>query len=68
MVICSDSFSANLVGSLLRRRTPIVGPNEEFQNGEVLWSLPRCHHKFHRSCIEKWLKMQRTCPLCRRIL
>lgn len=24
-----------------------------------------CGHKFHKSCIESWLKKQRTCPACR---
>lgn len=29
---------------------------------------PHCHecrHKFHYSCIQQWLRINRTCPLCR---
>ncbi|KAH8859162.1 RING finger protein 44 [Schistosoma japonicum] len=25
----------------------------------------RCLHEFHASCVDKWLKTKRTCPLCR---
>ena len=24
-----------------------------------------CYHSFHTSCIDKWLKINLTCPLCR---
>lgn len=24
-----------------------------------------CHHKFHGSCIRKWLYLKQTCPICR---
>ena len=24
-----------------------------------------CSHKFHKKCVDHWLKKQRTCPLCR---
>ena len=26
-----------------------------------------CYHKFHKKCIEKWFKISKTCPLCRKI-
>ena len=25
----------------------------------------KCGHFFHKSCIEKWLEQQNTCPICR---
>lgn len=28
----------------------------------------RCGHTFHESCINRWIKIKPTCPLCRRIL
>ncbi|KAJ0007058.1 hypothetical protein Pint_29463 [Pistacia integerrima] len=33
--------------------------------GEPLRVLPTCHHGFHVHCIDAWLKLSSTCPLCR---
>ncbi|KAF5770519.1 putative transcription factor C2H2 family [Helianthus annuus] len=30
--------------------------------------LPECGHLFHVECIDKWLKVHRTCPVCRNSL
>ena len=24
-----------------------------------------CNHKFHKLCIQKWLKINKICPICR---
>jgi hypothetical protein len=32
--------------------------------GETLKHLP-CNHEFHKDCISPWLRMNKTCPLCR---
>ena len=31
-------------------------------------TIMRCEHKFHRNCINEWLKYSNTCPLCRRVM
>lgn len=37
---------------------------EGFQSGLGGKQVP-CGHAFHASCIENWLSLQNTCPLCR---
>ncbi|KAJ3321241.1 hypothetical protein HDV06_004466 [Boothiomyces sp. JEL0866] len=35
----------------------------EYENGQVLRQLG-CNHYFHQACIDQWLSMNATCPLC----
>jgi len=37
---------------------------DEYAVGDEVKQLP-CEHFFHRPCIEKWLTMSNSCPLCR---
>ncbi|XP_023548050.1 RING-H2 finger protein ATL7-like [Cucurbita pepo subsp. pepo] len=37
----------------------------EYEEKEVLRMMPKCGHRFHRSCIDVWLRKQSTCPICR---
>ncbi|XP_037954438.1 uncharacterized protein DDB_G0292186 [Teleopsis dalmanni] len=36
----------------------------EFELRQVLRVLP-CSHEFHAKCVDKWLRSNRTCPICR---
>lgn len=45
-------------------QTSCVVCMSEFVNRQRIRELP-CQHIFHLKCIDKWLKTNRTCPLCR---
>ncbi|GJP51076.1 hypothetical protein CLOM_g10245 [Closterium sp. NIES-68] len=37
----------------------------DFDEGDLVRSLPPCAHRFHVSCIDHWLAVRTTCPVCR---
>ncbi|XP_016651125.1 PREDICTED: RING-H2 finger protein ATL22-like isoform X2 [Prunus mume] len=37
----------------------------EYQPKETLRTIPECSHYFHANCIDEWLRMNATCPVCR---
>lgn len=37
----------------------------KISSAEPLQVLPTCHHGFHAHCIDAWLVLHSTCPLCR---
>lgn len=37
---------------------------EDFQNGDTRKILP-CLHAFHVDCVDKWLRQNRACPICK---
>lgn len=36
----------------------------DFEQRQNIRALP-CNHVFHAKCVDKWLKNNRTCPICR---
>ena len=35
------------------------------EEGETVRALPCCPHAFHARCVDAWLRLRPTCPLCR---
>jgi hypothetical protein len=29
------------------------------------WVTTKCNHRFHRDCLNEWVKISNTCPICR---
>ncbi|MBA0620597.1 hypothetical protein Godav_006298, partial [Gossypium davidsonii] len=37
----------------------------EYRESEMLRMMPECRHCFHVTCIDAWLKLNGSCPVCR---
>ncbi|XP_024993217.1 RING-H2 finger protein ATL67-like [Cynara cardunculus var. scolymus] len=37
----------------------------EYKDAEMMRMLPDCKHCFHLICVDAWLKLNATCPVCR---
>ncbi|PHU00346.1 putative RING-H2 finger protein ATL71 [Capsicum chinense] len=37
----------------------------DFKDNDMLRLLPHCGHLFHLMCIDTWLRLHPTCPICR---
>ncbi|KAK7278583.1 hypothetical protein RJT34_23615 [Clitoria ternatea] len=40
----------------------------DYKESDLLRVLPGCGHFFHAKCVDPWLRMNFTCPVCRRTL
>ncbi|CAI0421619.1 unnamed protein product [Linum tenue] len=37
----------------------------DYRPKDTLRCIPECNHCFHALCVDEWLRMTATCPLCR---
>ena len=38
---------------------------DNYKVGEFVRNLSNCNHCYHKKCIDKWLKKNGSCPICR---
>ncbi|CAN6457594.1 unnamed protein product [Victoria cruziana] len=38
---------------------------QELREGDSARRLPKCRHRFHVGCIDRWLTIDGSCPVCR---
>jgi hypothetical protein len=54
---------ADAVAATATTECPVcLGAVEE---GETVRVLPSCRHAFHARCVDAWLRLRPTCPVCR---
>ncbi|XP_016434251.1 RING-H2 finger protein ATL20 [Nicotiana tabacum] len=64
-----DSYPKIVLGESKRLPNPNDGTCpiclSDYQPKETLRTIPECNHYYHAQCIDEWLKLNATCPLCR---
>ncbi|KAG4397691.1 hypothetical protein GLYMA_10G195500v4 [Glycine max] len=38
----------------------------DYKESDTLRLLPHCDHLFHLACVDPWLRLHSTCPICRK--
>ncbi|RDX61208.1 putative RING-H2 finger protein ATL69, partial [Mucuna pruriens] len=64
-----EAYPKMVIGESRRLPKPNEGPCAiclcEYLPNETIRCVPDCHHCFHAHCVDEWLRMSATCPLCR---
>ncbi|KAL8091307.1 hypothetical protein AgCh_040415 [Apium graveolens] len=66
-----DSYPMTVLGESKRLPKPSDSTCSiclsEYKPNETLRTVPECNHYFHCNCIDEWLKLNATCPICRNL-
>jgi len=70
---CKDIDERICKSQKIKKNDDVIGKSclicmEEYKEGMFKRLLPKCKHFFHKKCIDKWLKKNASCPICRDIL
>ncbi|WOH12283.1 hypothetical protein DCAR_0831785 [Daucus carota subsp. sativus] len=64
-----DSYPMTVLGASKRLPKPSDSTCaiclSEYQPKDTIRTVPACNHYFHSTCIDEWLKLNATCPVCR---
>lgn len=67
-----DAAAINCLPLTLHKAAATAGEEAEcciclgvFEDGEKVKILPSCRHCYHSECVDRWLRSQSSCPLCR---
>ncbi|XP_004499794.1 putative RING-H2 finger protein ATL69 [Cicer arietinum] len=64
-----EAYPKIIIGESRRLPKPNEGPCaiclSDYLPKETIRCVPDCQHCFHVECVDEWLRMSATCPLCR---